>query len=394
MTRSTPRFICLDPRKAKRKAIEQVVLPLSGGGGRGRWLRLVPLRLRGYPETRQRAREAFAAATKIPKGKIAATAKRLLLGAQYNGARALFEKDRDTIAIAWNGLNGTRRVFMDAARDAGVRKLYFELCPFPGRITTDPCGVNFRNGLPRAAEPYLRWADGRDTDTWRDLRKTFRARRPSRSAPPEHSGQHLAGPFILVPLQVPGDSQLRLFGGNFPTVEATIKAIAEAATALPDGWHVRIKEHPSARERFSDLIAGIGHPKLVLDNATDTFALVEAARAVVTVNSSVGLEAMFYEKPVIAMGQCFWAIPGITRHCPDVASLRAALSPPEAIGFDPAVRAAFLTFLTEEYYPRLDHLDEDGNLHLDEVRKVMRRLSGPDPSGFWICPDDIRQARE
>lgn len=382
MADGTFRFICLDPKKAKRQAVARTLSTL----GPVAWRKLVPMRLRGYPETRARAEAAFDSATKKPGPGLRAAAKRVLLGLQYNGARALFEANGDAVAVAWNGLNGTRRAFMDGARDAGARTLYFEMCPFPGRITVDPCGVNFRNGLPRRAAPYIAWAEATgQTEAWRAVRETIRARRPAKPNTAATPARALTEPFVFVPLQVPGDSQLRLFGGAFRTVEAVIAAVAEAARNLPEGWHARLKEHPTSPIRFDELVARLAHPKLVLDNATDTFAQVAAARAVVTVNSSVGLEAMFYEKPVAALGQCFWAIPGIAAHFPSGADLAKALAEPEAIGFDPAARAAFLSFLAREYYPRIDRDGETGGLHPEEAEKVRARLGGPDGRGFWEC---------
>lgn len=342
---------------------------------------------RRYPEAAGRAEIAFETAKTRPEGKVATSVKKALLRAQYSGTRALFESDPDAIAVAWNGLNGTRRVFMDAARDAGARRLFFELAPFPGRITVDPCGVNFRNGLPRTPAPYLAWAEERGpTDAWRDLGRSISARQPASAVAEQAPEVSLDNPFVFVPLQVQGDSQLRLFGGAFRTVERVIEAVAEAARGLPDGWHARIKEHPTSPVRFADLIQNLGHDKLVLDNATDTFEQVEASRCVVTVNSSVGLEAMFFEKPVVALGDCFWAIPGIAAHCPTPEALSEALATPERLGFDPVQRTAFLNYLAEVYYP--DLRSGDGSLDPREATKVAERLMGPDRLGFWTCVED------
>jgi capsular polysaccharide export protein len=373
-------FLCLDPRKAKRSAIERTLSPV----GPMRWVKLPPLRLSGYAETRVRAAAAFDTATKKPTLGLLQSAKRLLLRLQYNGSRSLFEANPGAVAVAWNGLNGSRRVFMDAARDAGARTLFFELCPFPGRITVDPCGVNFCNGLPRDLAPYLVWAETHGNEGWREMREAIRARTPTSPRAESTPDRPLTEPFVFVPLQVPGDSQLRIFGGRFRTVEAVIEAVSEAARRLPEGWHARLKEHPSSPVRFGDLIARLSHPKLVLDNVTDTFAQVAAARAVVTVNSSVGLEAMFFEKPVVAIGECFWAIPGIASHCPTPTALAEGLANPEAFTFDPSARAAFLSFLAGSYYPRLPN---DSALRPEEAAKVRDRLKGPDSLGFWACPE-------
>ena len=138
------RFICLDPKKAKRKAIQNTLSQL----GSITWLKTAPFAFPRYPEARARAEIAYEAARKKQSNTYYKRTKIMLLMAQYSGSRAFFEKNKNAIAVAWNGLNGTRRVFMDGARDAGARQLYFELSPFSGRITVDPCGVNFSNSLP------------------------------------------------------------------------------------------------------------------------------------------------------------------------------------------------------------------------------------------------------
>jgi len=379
MPSSDFRFVCLDPRKSKRATIISTLQSL----GSIKWKKLPPIRVKGYPETSVRAKTAFDAATKKPTTRWMTAAKIALLQMQYNGSRSFFEDNRDAIAVCWNGLNGTRRVFMDGARDAGARTLYFELSPFSGRITIDPRGVNHANSLPREIGPYKAWAKKYGAaDSWREIRSTIQARKPSIQRTGAIPGRPMTEPFIFVPLQVPGDSQLRIFGGKFRTVEATIAAVIDAARNLPLGWHLRLKEHPSSPIQFGDLITKYDKSNIVLDNITDTFDQVAASRAVMTVNSSVGLEAMFFQKPVVALGECFWTIPGVATHCPTVEGLGRLLNDPEnSLSFDPESRDAFLSFLAQEYYPKLPSTGE--YMETEELAKVRTRLAGPNLLGFW-----------
>lgn len=358
-------FLGLDPRKTKRRVINSLLKPL----GDLSWRRLPPLALRAYPETTVRATEAYTAARRPARWAPAAWLQRCLYAWQYNGTRAWFTAHPDHVAVAWNGLNGSRRVFMDGARDAGARRLFFELSPFKGRITCDPMGVNQANGLPRSAAFYLDWMQrtGVAHDTWRGHRAKIVQRAPSRAKSPGMGEAGQGGPYIFAPLQVPGDSQLRIFGGTFRTVPDFIDALVAAADHLPDGWHLKIKEHPTAEISFAQEIASRS-PRVILDNQTDTFALVGNAAAVITVNSSVGLEAMFFEKPVIACGECFWAIPGIADHAPDLGAMTPLFARPEALGFDPAARAAFLNYLLDQYYLVTDDSDPG------RAQKIMAQL--------------------
>ena len=380
----TTHFIILDPRRDKRAIMTALLAPL----GPLRWLSLVPLRRQGYPQTADRAQTALEAATRIPTNPIIRRLKLALLAAQYNGSRALFARDpqapdSQAVAVVWNGLNGSRRVFADAAKDAGVRILFFERAPLPGRVTVDPKGVNFANALPRDIGFYTDWLarSGTDPDGWRALRGQIRQRQsdaPLRARAPIDTNTAvlappgLSDPFLFVPLQVQGDSQLRLFGGAYRTVPDFITMLCETSQALPDGWHLRLKEHPSGQPCAAAIIAAYPGAKVVLDNATDTFAQVAASRGVITVNSSVGLESMWYDKPVVACGQAFWALDGVAQSAPDAGCLGGILQNPGQLQFSPQARAALLSYLEAAYYPQYPAGDA---ARADNIRMIAAKLT-------------------
>lgn len=374
-------FICLDPRKDKRAKIKVAL----GTIGRIEWLSLLPLSLKGYPQSSQRSAEALQRSARPPRNRYHSALKRLIYQWQYNYARKMFEQRKNAVAVCWNGLNGTRRVFMTAAKDAGCRTLFFELSPFNQRVTVDPAGVNFENSLPREATPYLAWCESFGRISLDEVVGEIR-QRPTIKRSSVATITSLAGNFIFFPLQVPGDSQLRLFGGSYRNLDDVVESLQEMASQLPQGWHIRVKEHPSAKISFAEKILRLCGEKLVLDNQTDTFTQVAAARAVMTVNSSVGLEAMFFKKPVLVLGQCFWAIPGVATNCTSPSRLHDCLRNPWDIEYSEETRVAFLSYLLSEYYPDISDLNSDGTLSETQKQKILDRV-GPKKSehvGRWI----------
>ncbi len=369
---SETEFLCLNPRKAKKRNIKSLLSPI----GPIEFRTMPPMGFTLYSEADNQASAAFSNA--ISPGRLAFLngLKLWVLRRFYCGARAYFEANPNTVAVAWNGLNSMRQVFMRAAQDAGNKTLFFELAPFPDRITADPKGVNFENSLPRTAAPYLAWAKVkcRDPHGWRALRDTITQRKPSAKYQTSAQAPAMEGPFIFVPLQVPGDSQMRVFGGQYRTIEQFVDTILSAAHNCPPGWHIRIKEHPSAAPFVRKAIEASGVTNVRVDNVTDTFAQVKAAELVLTINSSVGLEAMFFDKPVVAAGQCFWAIDGIAAAAQNPQALADLFSTPLSASFDPLARQAFFNFLNEEYYPRLS---------TPKSIPMTDRLNGPDAFGFW-----------
>ena len=332
---------------------EAVFAALAGLEGQARRLRMIPLRFRDWPETPARVEAALTRAKRQPKGPLARWFKRQLIRGQYNWARAYFTAHPDDLALAWNGLTGSRMAFMAGARDAGAATLYAELAPLPGRITLDAVGVNAEGSVPQDPGFYRDWAQDQDMSNWREIGAGLTAR-ASRRADVGHGGGALPEtPFLFCPLQVPDDSQVTLFAGWCGGMDGFLAALAQAAQALPEGWHLRLKEHPSAKQSLAPLIAPLlAGGRVVLDNASDSFAQVAASRGVVTLNSSMGLQAFFHDKPVVVVGRAFFALPGLVTPAPDLPALEAAFADPGSLGFDPALRAAFMAWLDRVYYPR------------------------------------------
>lgn len=329
---------------AKKAAVFRALAEVEGGARR---LWVVPLSPFGWPETRARVDAALLRAKKPGRTALARWVKRVLLTGQYNWARQYFTRHPDRLAVAWNGLTGGRKLFLDAARDAGAAVLHAELAPLPGRITLDPEGVNAEGSITCDAGAFR---DQPLTD-WRAMGASLTARPSRRADVQQTEGALPDAPFLFCPLQVPDDSQVRLFAGWCRDYAGFIAALTEATAHLPPGWHLRLKEHPSAKESLAPLLAPLlATGRAVLDNATDSFVQLAASQGVVTLNSSMGLQAFFHDKPVITLGRAFFALPGLVTPCNGQDQTNAAFSAPQ--GFDQALRDRFMSWLDAVYYPR------------------------------------------
>lgn len=253
--------------------------------------------------------------------------------------------------------------FIEGAQAAGARRLYLEHAPVPGRITVDPRGVHARSSLPRTIEPYIAWADkfASNRKVWRSARNDIRQRANSRFRVGDEKFRCPEAPFLFVPLQVPCD--------------AFVSTLASAASSLPDGWYLRLKEHPSTRTSAAEEIRAADPHRIFLDNCSDTFAQVAASRGVVTVNSSVGIQAFYFDKPVVVCGQTFWAIPEVATLAPNLDKLKDVFAEAETLRFDTDARDVFMTYLSEAYFLTIDGSGSAAN--------IAERLAGADPYGFW-----------
>lgn len=324
-----------------------------------------------FEQTSSVADQALSTAKKPAKRVLLSKLKRELYRRQYNWSRRLFQRNPSTAAIVWNGRTSTRLAFAKGARHSGAPTLFLERAPLPGKVTLDPKGINFANSVPRDLRFFMDWANedpARATAEWKRLGTRLTARRSSRSDVTQASEPTLPStPFLFCPLQVPGDTQIKQFSGWVESIDNQLDAMAKAAALLPENWHLRVKEHPSSRVAFGEklgLLSDASDGRFVVDNASDTFAQVEASQGVVTVNSSVGLQAFFYDRPVLVLGQAFFGIEGLTTVAPSEEEMIDLFRDPTRLTFDSYARNCFMNWLDQVYYPDVVTLS-DGRIEVD-----------------------------
>ena len=131
--------------------------------------------------------------------------------------------------------------------------------------------------------------------------------------------RELSGQFFLVPLQVHNDAQILTHSG-FDTVERFIRYVIRSfANHADSGVHLVIKHHPMDRG-YHDYHALIrkcavehglkGRLHYVHDIHLPT--LLQHARGVVVVNSTVGLSALYHDTPLKVCGAAIYDMPGLT----------------------------------------------------------------------------------
>jgi len=348
----SPYVAYLAENRAEKMAFFEAVAKDLGQGVR---VRTWPMSWRGYPQTDARARACLARAKRQPKTAVGRWLKLAFLKGRYNWARRYFANHPQAVALCWQGLTGTRRAFMQGAQDAGVQCLFAELAPLPDRRTLDPKGVNAEGSVPR--DPAFYDHVVADADLMDSLRASFVARAPRRADVQQKAAAFSAQDrFLFVPLQVPDDSQMTLFAGWCGGLVGFIDALAKASMDLPEGWHLRLKEHPSSKSRVTaQVMAHIARgARIVLDNDTDSFAQIRASAGVVTINSSMGLQAMFWDKPVIITGEALYDIKGVIDKADSPPALAALLRQADRVTFDAALRGRVLTWLARDYYIGFD----------------------------------------
>jgi capsule polysaccharide export protein KpsC/LpsZ len=112
--------------------------------------------------------------------------------------------------------------------------------------------------------------------------------------------------------------------------------VEQVADSLPPGYDLVVKEHPMSIGRnplaFLRRLRRRSNVRL-LHPQESSHELIRESAAVAVISSTVGLEALLYEKPVLTLGRPFFAGYGITLDVESFRELREAV--PALLRFRP-----------------------------------------------------------
>ena len=237
------------------------------------------------------------------------------------------------------------------------RRVYIENGFFPNTLQIDRRGVNAANSLPREAEYYLNLP----SYGVQDLPTKVQVRRLKVNYPTIE----LPNDYIFLPFQIPSDQQIRVHSRWIRTMDDFMDLIISFGTKYPDKNFV-IKEHPSFRQSI------IGKKPLrkniFFANGNSTEELIKNSRLIITLNSTVGIEALLFSKPVITLADACYNIDGLTRHASSIEKLNEFILD-EGWLPDERLRIQFLGYIWNEYlfHGYFNNLPPDTLLKIESI---------------------------
>jgi capsule polysaccharide modification protein KpsS len=191
--------------------------------------------------------------------------------------------------------------------------------------------------------------------------------------------------FVYFPLHDTEDYKIKAVIPHCADQEAIV---AQVADALPHGYDLVIKEHPQSigRNAVSLLrrLCGRRNVRLV-DPRTSSHELIRRSDGVVVISSTVGLEALLYGKPVLTLGQPFYAGHGITVDLDTFADIRTAVPALPNFHPDREQTLRFLHAAMERCYPGapvlVDRSPENARVLARTLAEVAEDRSGVGAAG-------------
>ncbi|GAB4363554.1 MAG: nitrogen fixation protein FixF [Oricola sp.] len=274
----------------------------------------------------------------------------------YRHLHRALAADRSRVVLVFNGYLAPNAVLALAAEQLSMKRLFLENGFYPGTMQADPKGINALSTLPRDAGFYDRLPEETLGDGWPENFEIRRSKLKDGNAPADPGT--LPEAYVFVPFQVPSDMQILALSRWIGSMVQLHGEIAALADAFPDR-HFVIKEHPS----FPLSIQGVvrPHSRIHFANSGNTRALIEGADAVITVNSTVGLEALTLGKKVITLGDAHYAIDGIVLPAGDRAGLHDAFAKLDAWRPDDDRRQRFIRFVFNRFLVPITRTAPGGN---------------------------------
>lgn len=234
------------------------------------------------------------------------------------------------IVVLWNDMKWHQLIIKELANKNGIKTAFFENGTLPNTVTFDDKGVNYNNSVPRSREFYLELDSNKITSVIPDVLDLFNT----------DSG------YIFVPFQVDYDTQIISHSPWVRDMEEFYTVLQQLIGTLPHNIKIYVKEHPASARCYQHL--HFKNKRIEFKNDVATDELMNNAELVITINSTVGLESIIKNKPVIVLGNAFYTIDGICQHASNEKDLIRKVKLP----FFPnqVVCKNFINYLSDQYY--------------------------------------------
>lgn len=212
--------------------------------------------------------------------------------------------------------------------------------------------------------------------TERNLIQFFNKKMAVKKFKKYHSVKKIEGKYIFIPFQVEGDSQIILNSDKIKKMFQLYKVVAETMIKLNEKRKEKIKAvfkfHPMDEYINVEEILNLEkkYEETIFFMGGNTQELIKNAEAVITINSTVGVEALMEHKPVVTLGDAFYNIDGITYHCDKLEELSGVLEKALTLEPNKELIDKFLYYLRFHYFKEIYWRNPDE----ESIKKIVKEI--------------------
>ncbi|EXJ17058.1 capsular polysaccharide export protein, LipB/KpsS family [Imhoffiella purpurea] len=312
----------------------------------------------------------------------------------------------------WNGSGLSAAIADQLASRRGIPRIFAENGYLPNTLQVDPQGVNAFASIGRGMDldeiRSLSYGPEQIREFERMLADYRAGRAPRRTLPPEgrvrpsplayliqawhdwrERDHHIDGNrlipreiptlperFVFFPLQVRSDSQLTMHSPIYGNrLDQAIADLREAIGAVAPNLKLVVKLHPAdlGKTDYDPIVREF--PDVIWIGGGDVRGILRAAECVVTVNSTVGIEGLLFDKPVVTLGDNFYVREGLVHPVTERQQLAARLSEALTRPPDRELIAQYLRYLYFHAFVRA-HWRDHSPASLDNLARRIRLMAG------------------
>lgn len=278
----------------------------------------------------------------------------------YRVAFSYLKRQEGCLGV-WNGKKFRQAIWVEAAKRQQKTVLYFETGPLPGFSSVDTQGVNAHSSISRDPNFYRRYRCSADFP----LFYLENSPRPDK----------LPNSYFFVPFQVVEDSNIYLHSDWIVNMRQFYAEIEKLSFAHPERCFV-IKLHPACPEAYEDLISKSEQTKgrIQFVNDLSSTVLVEHAEAVITVNSTVGIEGLMRHKRVILLGDALYGVKEMVQMASSAEELHSIIEGLDFWKVDRFLIDQFLCYIKLEYAVVGNAMVSPDKLHWASLQKRLLKI--------------------
>jgi capsular polysaccharide export protein len=216
----------------------------------------------------------------------------------------------------WNGYKYRMAIIATATQNLGRQILYFEggLLPQTTRVDTldvitcasIPKNFNFykknRFHQKLAPCPKLEIIPRKKTPNFQKMKQVF------------VDLHTLPDKYYFAPFQQEDDASLIIHSPNIKSMKQFCNWLDVALKEMPQDYWIVMKRHPSEKKNFNFILKKYKHSRIIFSDLSTDF-LIAQSMGVITINSTVGMEALLLNKPVYLLGDAPYGIEGLVSLC-------------------------------------------------------------------------------
>lgn len=303
----------------------------------------------------------------------------------FEAFHQLLERYKPRACFIWNGLILPQLALKRLCSDRNIVCASLERGLLPEMLVVDPIGINYGSSLGGERWDKMdKSITTIDISLVEDYISRFRSEKKSivnqQNIINAEKLLHdydipLGKKLILIVMQIDKDTNIHYYSPNYKTNKEVISDVVSATGELEDAF-ILVKTHPESpstnAKEIQEILGESG--RIISDCAIHP--LIEISDIVVVRNSTVGLEALLYDKPVICLGQSAYSHKGFTYDVEDktqlLITLRNILGASDPRTPNPERFKRFLYYLLNNYHYRLKNDDDANRYNRNFLRAVLQ----------------------